>query len=138
MRTAAPLAVCLLLADACPHTFAQVAPQDGGGTLSTPQWLTLYDTDLDPVRGQQNFSNLVLSDLRTIDDASRSLLASRKWYLGAVLSRDWRSASRIVRAISVVDFSAAVCASHVPRRSAGDVVTASRTARIATCPFSCA
>eukprot|EP01043_Picozoa_sp_COSAG02_P034973 COSAG02_NODE_2476_length_8733_cov_9.786542_5_plen_669_part_00 len=47
--------------------------------LSTPQWLTFYDTDLDPVRGQQNFSNLVFSDLGTIDNASREFGIDGMW-----------------------------------------------------------
>ena len=60
----------------------------------TPQWLTFYNTDLDPVRGQQNFSNLIYSrDLATIDNASREFgidgMWSGPWGCEVNVSRVW-------------------------------------------------
>ena len=61
---------------------------------STPQWLTFYNTDLDPVRGQQNFSNLIYSrDLGQIDNASRDFgiegMWSGPWGCEVNVSRVW-------------------------------------------------
>jgi hypothetical protein len=61
---------------------------------STPQWLTFYNTDLDPVRGQQNLSNLVYSpDLGQIDNASRDFgidgMWSGPWGCEINVSRVW-------------------------------------------------
>ena len=61
---------------------------------STPQWLTFYNTDLDPVRGQQNLSNLIYSpDLSQIDNASRDFgidgMWSGPWGCEVNVSRVW-------------------------------------------------
>ena len=81
----------LLMAKGLSDTTTEQPPRPA---LSTPQWLTFYNTDLDPVRGQQNFSNLVYSpDLGQIDNASRDFgiegMWSGPWGCQVNVSRVW-------------------------------------------------
>jgi hypothetical protein len=81
----------LLMAKSLGDTTTEQPPRPA---LSTPQWLTFYNTDLDPVRGQQNFSNLVYSpDLGQIDNASRDFgiegMWSGPWGCEVNVSRVW-------------------------------------------------
>jgi hypothetical protein len=94
MRTAGGLLAVATLLTLQAATAQKQAPV--AAAISTPQWLTFYNTDLlDPVRGQQkNLSNLIFSpDLGQIDNASRDFgmdgMWSGPWGCEVNVSRVW-------------------------------------------------
>jgi hypothetical protein len=86
--------LCLLATTAWSLAGGENTPTSSTRQLSTPQWLTFYNTDLSPVRGQQNLSNLVNSpDLGQLDNASRDFgidgMWSGPWGCEVNVSRVW-------------------------------------------------
>ena len=84
VRAASLLVVVLMAPTAHEATAAPAGAAVEGGIARAPQhtpsWLTFYNTDLDPVRGQQNFSNLIYDrDLAVIDNASRDFDIRGMW-----------------------------------------------------------